>query len=365
MKDYKVWLWQFVQWHCVFLGFTTVIVDVKSKQIKKYKYVKIYVALINLVHIFFILKTLYTSFWLSQIKVINFVTLFSYVFQMTTRVIFGLIVILMRLKRDKQLECFLKEIFKLHLKYFIKYDNIPRDNLWKLWFFNNTILLLQNIYYGIFVYKISNITTFSMVIEYFIIFCLGGIQHIIMIYQAGTLCYLYEYFSVVHFQLQHKMFIKDIIFIYLTLCGLLKQVNNIYSSIIFILQLSFITTISITMFSFSTFVMIYGISGTTYIHILAGIINIMLIIHIIGYYFICYKIGSIEFETTIILLQRIEGEYDQELEQFSINRTSVQIAVDVYGIFVIDFKYLFKIFAQILKYFIILLQIYMQNRKIN
>ncbi|KAM7343109.1 uncharacterized protein ACRADG_010256 [Cochliomyia hominivorax] len=357
MKRCNYWLLQFVQWFCILLGFTTIVIDFKRNRVQIYPIVKIYVTLINIYNICLILKTLYNDIWQSDIVDFTFVTLFSSLFIVVSRILLGLLMILKRPYRDNALEKWLKEVFHLQEKYFVHYMDVTKDTVMrKLWLLSTLILILHFFNVGVYIYKGKLLANINALTELHAFSSLIGMQQIIMLHHTSTLCYIYESFSLIN-----KQFPKVSAFlIYSQLTGLLNQINIIYSPLIFCLQLNFLLTISTILFSFIVLFKLNAIYSQTFAFSLYGNFYLFLIIHMLIYFFMCHKVSEIESETNFSILHIMGVNDNRELEQFCLIRKMQQIAVNVYGVLKIDLSFLFEIIANIFKYIIILLQIYMQ-----
>ncbi|KAM7342653.1 uncharacterized protein ACRADG_009987 [Cochliomyia hominivorax] len=368
MKVGKYLLWHFVQNYCLLLGFTTIVIDFKQLRVKIYKSIKIYVNFVNCVQLYFLCKISCYHFSSYYAKNFNFLNLFSWAFILVTRCMFGFTVIAMRLKRDNELRSWLKKLFSFYSQYILKYSNNSRSFLLrKLWIMNIIILLLHDINSIIYVYKllITDEDEVSIRLDICFIRSQMDMQHIIMLHHACALCYIYECFCLINQQLKPETDISNMNFMYFHLCLLLKELNKIYSPIIFCLQLNFIMTISLLLFTYITFIFLNDVSSFDWMFALNGISSVLLIIHISVYYFICHKIGRLNFDTYVILLKFPYMDYKQEvylnyLENISFNHALDEIGVVVYGIIKVNLSYLFDISAQIIEYFIILLQVYIQ-----
>ncbi|KAM7343146.1 uncharacterized protein ACRADG_010292 [Cochliomyia hominivorax] len=352
MKRCTFWLLHFVQGFCILLGFTTIVIDFKRNRLNTYKTVKIYVTLINIYVIYLIVKTIY-SIWQTDIVNITFEILFSTVLVVVARVLLVLFVVGKRRSRDKILRKFLKEIFYLQEKYFIKYANKSKDTkLRKLWLLSSGIFLLHIFNFGFYIYKENLFENADALIELHEFSIVISMQQIIMLHHTFILCYIYESFSFINQLLPSD----SSIITYFQLCELLNQVNKIYSPLIFCLQLKFLVFFSTYLFMFIIFFDLIE----SFAFFLYGNFYFFLMIHIFIYFFMCHKISEIESETNFFILHIMGVNDNRELEQFCLIRKMQQIAVNVYGVFKIDLSFLFVITANILQYTIILLQIYMQ-----
>lgn len=240
-----------MQWYCILLGFTAVVMDFKNLRIKTYITVNFYVMLINLMNIYFILKTTFENFWMLYTQDFNFITLYSAVYISLTRSLLVLMVNVMRCKRDEKLKKYLKEIFNLNSNYFIEHQHLKRDTtLWIFWYCNTIILTIHSICYPIFILKAIRVNSILNALEHFSTMSLIGMLHIIMLHHTLILCYIYEYFSIINQQLKYKISICHISQIYFQLCSLLKRFNRIYSPMIISLQITFVIAISSMLYTF-------------------------------------------------------------------------------------------------------------------
>ncbi|KAI8124005.1 hypothetical protein CVS40_5545 [Lucilia cuprina] len=278
------------------------------------------------------------------------------------RIILALIVVIMRWKRDQELVELYKEIFSLYLKYFIRYQNIPRDTkLYKLWTFNALLLILHTLNLLAYVYFVATIDNLYLMIEVIFMYSLVGMQHLIMLHHAAILCYIFECFSLLNYQLQCEDFNCNLFVVYFLLGKLLKQVNRIYALILFFLQLCFLVAISIILFSFAIITLSNGLSQEPLIFSLSVSYCILFLIHIFVYHFICDQVCQLNWKTNIILLRLTAKEHNNKMvEELSLKCALVTTTVNVYGLFKINLAFLFVISAQIFQYIILLLQIYMQ-----
>lgn len=389
MKYYKYFLLQFIQWFCIFFGFTTIIIDFQKLHLKTSKPVKFYVTFVNLVFLYFIIKTVYYKFWYSDFNKFTFVTLFSYAFIVVILIIFGIGVIILRLHRDQLLEKCLRELLILHYEHFPNYDRYNRNNIIrKLCIINILILIAHSINFIIFIHKILMLVRFNTLIEIYSMGSLTTMQHIIMLHHATILCYIYEFFILNNEKLLNDCNVLKFKIIYIRLCLILKQINKIYSPLIAGLQLNIIMVYSFTLLSFAISILTKTLSFDNWLSKINWSFFILLIIHLIIYFFICDKFNRLKFDTDIIMLQFMEMDYNQEvsffiipifiilqviykylyilqLEQLFLNRCLLQITVEIYDIFKINLSFLFKISAQIIQYLIILLQIYIQASILN
>ncbi|KAI8124007.1 hypothetical protein CVS40_5547 [Lucilia cuprina] len=278
-----------------------------------------------------------------------------------TRITLILAVIIQRWKRDKELEKLFRELFSLHFKYFIHFKITPRNNsLRYLWIFNAFLFVIHNLMLAIQAFTLVSAVPFYMIIEYILIISLSGMQHIIMLHHAATLCCLFEYFSVLNHQLQTEDFNYDLSCVYFHLCKLLKQVNKIYAAVLFFLQLNNLVIFSLIMFLI-VMILPYPALIEEHIEFIQTLGYIFLvIIHMLVYYIICDQVCNISSTTNGILSQSTTRNVNKELEKFTLECVLLSTDVNVYGMFKINSCFLFTISANIFSYMILLLQTYMQ-----
>lgn len=224
----------------------------------------------------------------------------------------GLIVIIKRRQRDNDLKKLLNNLMSSYLKYFINYST-SKTRIWNLWIMNTFIFLLYNINVAVSIYESLNTINFYDFLELISLNSLFGMQHIIMLHHASLLCYIYECFTIIQDQLNNDFCNYNIIEIYLQLCELLQNINEIYNPLIMCLLLNFFLTISMAIFlmfiilkNFNTFEKIATFT-------ILGNIYILIIIHLLVYIFICHKIYGLEFETYLRLLEYMPREHIKEV----------------------------------------------------
>lgn len=221
----------------------------------------------------------------------------------------------MRLQRDQLLEKCLRELLILHSEYFTNYDIYNRTNIIrKLCIINVLILIVHSINFIIFIHKILMLVRFYTLVEIYSMSSLMTMQHIIMLHHATILCYIYEFFIINNETLLNVCNVIKFKIIYIRLCLILKQLNKIYSPLIAALQLNIIMVYSFTLLSFAINILTKTISFDNWLSKLNWSFFILLIIHLIIYFFICDKFNRLKFDTDIIMLQFME--MDQEVSLF-------------------------------------------------
>lgn len=305
------WHWRFLQYYCIFFGFTYTYVDIENRQVKFRKFVKIYVYIINLLFLFILYYFLSTIHFLFNFGYNN---AFDYVYYLLD--LAGIFVLVyffvLRIKEENTINKWL-DIFSLQqTRYFDKIVDISIDrNSLRNSMFTFIIIIVYN-FYTIFVSLPDlvdgewSVLLQSCVPNIYII-----LQHHVLLQHGLILCYINYCFSQLNNQLQygrvHAQFVR--IHVYVSL--LLEEMNEIYGPIIFCILFSQIITIGFIIHGFIELALDDSLLLRD--NLLELLSVFCLSINIILYFLICERLHKTTTHTGQILMEYIANETNEEV----------------------------------------------------
>lgn len=239
-----------------------------------------------------------------KLNVKNPLIAYAFVLTIFLRLTFILFIIIMRGKRDADLVKWLEKFMLIQTSYFDRFQHIPTDKSLRKYLFINMFLMLAHgfsLFGNIFKFYFHN-----ELWRFFDLYMLCGIinlQHFTMWFHEVVLCYLHECCSKLNYQLQYKDMDPKLSLIYYQVTQLIKEINQILSSIIIWVQLCLIISnaivgyISILFFTGS----IMGTETDSYDFLLGGKLYILLCAQMYIYFRLSDRVVKTTGNTSSIL----------------------------------------------------------------
>ncbi|XP_065367019.1 putative gustatory receptor 22b [Calliphora vicina] len=352
------WLLRLALCHGIFVGFTTIYIDIDRRLVKSYTSVKIFVYFKNLLYAFVMICYLMDSFDLGSFDNDSPVISFAFIATHASRSLLFVVVIMLRIKGDKALKKWLKILLVLQTEYFDKLPDTSVDKNIKNVLTLNIILVSANIL-GTTISLVPALIKgdFWSLMDVYLQSYLMDMQHYIMLHHGFILCYLNNLFSKLNNQLHSKRVEPCLASIYFQLTMLLQQVNVIYGPAIFTILLCLLLTISIFGYGIIIFMNLINYEIFIYQYLLTCSAMILLCIDMYLYFLICDRVYETSRETQRILLEFSTGQKNQEVESVCLGRLLLRHNINICGMFNVDLSSLFAMIAQIILYTIILIQI--------
>lgn len=305
------WHWRFLQYYCIFFGFTYTYVDIENRQVKFHKFVKIYVYIINLLFLFILYYFISTIQFLYYFGYNN---AFDYVYYLLHFV--GIFVLayffVLRIKEENTINKWL-EIFSLQqTRYFDKIINISIDkNPLLISMFTFIMIIVYN-FYTIYV-SLPDLVDgeWSALLQSSVPNIYIILEHHVLLQHGLILCYINYCFSQLNNQLQYGRVHAQFLRIHLYVSLLLEQMNKIYGPIIFCILFSQIVTIGLIIHGFIELALDKFLLIRDNLFELTSVS--CLSINIILYFLICERLHKTTTYTGQILMEFIVNKTNEEV----------------------------------------------------
>lgn len=315
---WSYWLLKFLQFQCIMLGFTTLIIDFKKRHLIQYKYIKIYETIMSLVSLFLLINSFYWTIFIKPSLADNLVITFTLQSEFCVRSVLTVMIILMRTKRDNGIKKLLNNIFDLQTTCFGHFNEklVFKEDLRKIWFKNITLMVPHII--NLYLYFWSSIPRSdpSKRIEIYYVCSQISLTHLILLHHSAILCYMHKCFLLLNYQLEHRVEVNNLSYIYFRLCSWMQQLNVIYSPILICIQIHFLLALTIVVLSIGEVLVYPGKYREPFTLYSSLIFYIILCIHMFGYLFICDRIQRTSGSIQKILLLYNQETYNEEVSFF-------------------------------------------------
>lgn len=127
MKRWELWLIKYTLYNAFLVGYTSINIDFPKRQLKMTRIAKIVAAYANITFLIYLPLAFFTNINSIVTEEENLVIRYAYTLTTISRFILLLVIVLMRLKRDKQLTKWLERVLMIQTTYFDRFPNISRD----------------------------------------------------------------------------------------------------------------------------------------------------------------------------------------------------------------------------------------------
>ena len=314
MKHWELYFIKFIHFNSIAVGYTALNIDFKKRRLIYSQRNKILASIQNVLYLI----------WLPIAFVINISSLvlkghnpvLRYVYNLTiiTRLIFLLLTNTIRSNRDAMLKPWLEKVLMLQTSYFDRFPNEPRNTRLRYCIYFNATLMIVHIttmLMNLWVFIISN-NWWNFFNGYIVVGTITT-QHLIMLHHGSILCYLYECFGILNYQLRHEILDPKLAMIYYHLTMLMQQLNTIFNPTNLWIHLGLLLTNSLVGY-ITVFVIFTGHLDLNLFTALLGTgLYVLLCLHLYIYFTVCELVLQVARNTSFILRKYTEKPYNQEV----------------------------------------------------
>lgn len=313
------WLLYFIQYYEIFYGLSYFYANIEKHLVKFYKFIKIYVYFINLIHTIILIDDV-TNFIMSKLRFkhngaetlefLGYVTHFG-------RLLKLIFLIEMRVKEENFFKKWHELLATLQSEYFDKVSCITTDKMTERFQIFNILLIFVHFGYGVYrvIYHLYYGGVLPIVEESAFIY-FTALDNYILFHHSLILSLIAKWFAKLNYKLRNEDIEENSVKSYLILYRLLENLNIIYGKIVFIVLSTQLVEISVDVFSIFQFWILLHFHNTVAIWAFAQ--HTTFGIHIFLYYLICERVNRTENETGGILMEYIAKKENSMVHVISV-----------------------------------------------
>ena len=314
MKHWELYFIKFIHFNSIAAGYTTLNIDFKKRCLIHSQTNKIIATIQNI--LFLIWLPLAFVINISNLVLIGHNPVLRYVYNITiiARLIFLLLTNISRPKRDAMLKLWLEKVLMLQTSYFDRFPNEPRDTRLRYCLYFNAALMIVHtttMFTNLWVFILSH-NWWNFFNAYTVVGTIT-IQHLIMLHHGSLLCFLYECFGILNYQLRHEILDHKLVMIYYHLTTLLQQLNTIFNSTSLWIHLGLLLTNSLVGYIIVFVIFTGHLDFNLFTSLLGTGLYVLLCLHLYIYFTVCELILQVTRNTSFILRKYTEKSYNQEV----------------------------------------------------
>ncbi|KAM7341923.1 uncharacterized protein ACRADG_009525 [Cochliomyia hominivorax] len=191
----------------------------------------------------------------------------------------------------------------------------------------------------------------------FIAYCSINFQHLIMLHHASLICYMYEAFSQINYQINHEILDPTLGIIHYHLHALMSQLNVIFNPLNLWIQLSIFLSNSMVGYVTVTSISNGFFDLEFYSSILGSTLYYLLCLHMYVYFLLCEWVYQISRKTLYLMKNCCIKPHNQEIEKLSFNCVLLPVRISIYNMLNINLESFFTLMSETLLYIILLVQV--------